>query len=112
MSKKKSKKEQKELEKENLKNIETNEDEMDADLDELEATSSAPQMPNFSADSIPTEGSFSKNFRNHPDMENFYRFIYENDLRIEALQILDELLIAKGRVIGPNGEIINPKKSK
>ncbi len=25
-----------------------------------------------------------KNFRNHPDMENFFRFIYENDLRLEA----------------------------
>ncbi len=33
-----------------------------------------------------------KNFRHHPDMENFYRFIYENDLRIEALQILDEIM--------------------
>jgi hypothetical protein len=31
-----------------------------------------------------------KNFRHHPDMENFYRFIYENDLRFEALEILDK----------------------
>ena len=37
-----------------------------------------------------TEMSASfKNFRHHPDMENFYRFIYENDLRHEALQIID-----------------------
>jgi len=33
-----------------------------------------------------------KNFRNHPDMENFFRFIYENDLRHEALQIIDEII--------------------
>ena len=36
-----------------------------------------------------------KNFRHHPDMENFYRFIYENDLRFEALAIIDEILLEK-----------------
>ena len=34
-----------------------------------------------------------KNFRHHPDMENFYRFIYENDLRYEALHIVDQMLL-------------------
>ena len=34
-----------------------------------------------------------KNFRNHPDMENFFRFIYENDLRLEALHIIDEIIV-------------------
>ena len=38
-----------------------------------------------------------KNFRHHPEMENFYRFIYENDLRYEALAIIDQLMIAKGQ---------------
>lgn len=33
-----------------------------------------------------------KNFRNHPDMENFFRFIYENDLRLEALGIIDHII--------------------
>ena len=43
-----------------------------------------------------TEMSASfKNFRHHPDMENFYRFIYENDLRHEALAIIDELNLQK-----------------
>ena len=28
-------------------------------------------------------------------MENFYRFIYENDLRFEALEIMDEILTEK-----------------
>jgi hypothetical protein len=36
-----------------------------------------------------------KNFRHHPDMENFYRFIYDNDLRHEALAIIDEIIIDK-----------------
>lgn len=36
-----------------------------------------------------------KNFRHHPDMENFYRFIYENDLRHEALAIIDQIMAEK-----------------
>jgi hypothetical protein len=43
-----------------------------------------------------TEMSASfKNFRHHPDMENFYRFIFENDLRHEALAIIDEIIVDK-----------------
>ena len=43
-----------------------------------------------------TEMSASfKNFRHHPDMENFYRFIYENDLRHEALAIIEEISVEK-----------------
>jgi hypothetical protein len=33
-----------------------------------------------------------KNFRHHPDIENFYRFIYENDLRYEGLEIIDHMM--------------------
>lgn len=36
-----------------------------------------------------------KNFRHHPDMENFYRFIFENDLRHEALSIIDRIMVEK-----------------
>jgi hypothetical protein len=36
-----------------------------------------------------------KNFRHHPDMENFYRFIFENDLRHEALSIIDKIMVDK-----------------
>ena len=45
----------------------------------------------------PSKGSESpassplKNFRHHPDIENFYRFVFEHDLRFEALDILTEL---------------------
>ena len=37
-----------------------------------------------------------KNFRHHPDIENFYRFIYENDLRYEALEIIDVIVSQRG----------------
>ena len=33
----------------------------------------------------------AKNFRLHPEIENFYRFIYENDLRCEALGIINQI---------------------
>lgn len=36
-----------------------------------------------------------KNFRHHPDMENFYRFIFENDLRHEALAIMNQMVQQK-----------------
>ncbi len=36
-----------------------------------------------------------KNFRHRPDMENFYRFIFENDLRHEAVTIIDKMLNEK-----------------
>ena len=53
------------------------------------------------AGSTQTTGSESsasfKNFRHHPDMENFYRFIYDNDLRHEALAIIDEMMMQKNK---------------
>ncbi len=46
-----------------------------------------------------------KNFRHHPDMENFYRFIFENDLRHEALAIIDEIIIEKqNKKAAPGGK--------
>jgi len=33
-----------------------------------------------------------KKFRQSPEIEGFYRFIYENDLRKEALEILEILI--------------------
>ena len=72
----------------------------DADLDELEAgagggggESPESMMPQLTADNI--NNTSLKNFRNHPDMENFYRFIYESDLRHEALQIVDQAIATK-----------------
>src|SRR3972149_4015336 len=61
------------------------------DLDELEEAADAAAARSSSAGgdeaalaAASGSGEMSasfKNFRHHPDMENFYRFIYENDLR-------------------------------
>ena len=42
-----------------------------------------------------TAGGVPKNFRQQADMEAFYRFVYENDLRDEALTILDKVRAQK-----------------
>lgn len=47
------------------------------------------------AKSLAANGGVPKNFRQQADMEAFYRFVHENDLRDEALTILDEVRTAK-----------------
>lgn len=42
-----------------------------------------------------------KNFRNSPDIENFYRFVHENDLRREAKAALELI-----------NTVLNPKKKR
>lgn len=36
-----------------------------------------------------------KKFRQSPEIEGFYRFIYENELRVEALDIIEKLLVVR-----------------
>ena len=73
-------------------------------VDEMEELEEQQEIAASRANGGPAEGDPSKgpemsasfkNFRHHPDMENFYRFIYENDLRFEALAILDIILADK-----------------
>jgi len=75
------------------------EDQGDADdIDEDESASSGGGGGNEAALAAAGSGEMSasfKNFRHHPDMENFYRFIYENDLRHEALAILEQVVQRK-----------------
>lgn len=77
---------------------EQDEDEMDAMSSQSssagsEAAAFADPAAAMKNDSV---GSLSlRSFRHHPDIENFYRFIYENDLRFEALEIIDQLLLEK-----------------
>lgn len=40
-------------------------------------------------------GGVPKNFRQQADMEAFYRFVYDNDLRLEALTIMDTIRAQK-----------------
>lgn len=40
---------------------------------------------------IPAIPASLKKFRQSPEIEGFYRFIYENDLRTEAFAIIDDI---------------------
>ena len=44
------------------------------------------------SDSIPTS---MKKFRQSPEIEGFYRFVFENDLQKESYEILDQIIIAR-----------------
>lgn len=50
-----------------------------------------------SIDFVQSEGmpTSVKKFRQSPEIEGFYRFIYENDLQKEAYDILDRIIIAR-----------------
>lgn len=44
------------------------------------------------SESLPTS---LKKFRQSPEIEGFYRFIYENDLQKEAYEILDRIIVQR-----------------
>jgi hypothetical protein len=73
-------------------------EEMEDQAEEAAAKSSGGGSDDAALAAAASTGEMSasfKNFRHHPDMENFYRFIYENDLRHEALVIIDEMAVQK-----------------
>jgi hypothetical protein len=77
-------------------------DELEEQEEAAESSSAASQNGNAAALAAATGSSSEmsasfKNFRHHPDMENFYRFIYENDLRHEAMAIIDEIIADKAQ---------------
>jgi hypothetical protein len=74
-----------------LKNEEIEETE---DSEDTSSESNEEAIAAASSGTTELSGSF-KNFRHHPDMENFYRFIYENDLRHEALAIIHQIIAEK-----------------
>ena len=41
------------------------------------------------SDNLPTS---TKKFRQSPEIEGFYRFIFENDLRAEGFEILEKII--------------------
>ena len=41
------------------------------------------------SDNLPTS---TKKFRQSPEIEGFYRFVFENDLRAEGAEILDRII--------------------
>ncbi|MCB0378549.1 MAG: hypothetical protein KDD33_08660 [Bdellovibrionales bacterium] len=50
-----------------------------------------------------------KKFRQSPEIEGFYRFIFENDLRTEAFEIIDN--ISQARAAAKNKTRATKKKS-
>lgn len=50
-----------------------------------------------SIDFVQSEGvpTSIKKFRQSPEIEGFYRFIYENDLQKEAFEILDRIVTSR-----------------
>ena len=44
------------------------------------------------SDNLPTS---TKKFRQSPEIEGFYRFVYENDLRVESYEILGRIIIRR-----------------
>jgi hypothetical protein len=44
------------------------------------------------SDSLPTS---IKKFRQSPEIEGFYRFVYENDLQREAFEILEQIVLRR-----------------
>lgn len=57
---------------------------------DLEANPSPESLAKAAAN-----GGVPKNFRQQADIEAFYRFVHENDLREDALKIMDEMRAMK-----------------
>lgn len=58
------------------------------------------------SDSLP---SSLKKFRQSPEIEGFYRFIYENDLQNEAFDILDQIIERRKALRGKGGKAAKAK---
>lgn len=62
------------------------------------------------SDSLPTS---LKKFRQSPEIEGFYRFIFENDLQKEAFEILDRIIMdRKSKKAGAKSAAKEAKKKK
>jgi len=72
--------------------VESKSDEMENSMDDAGLTGDAL------AKNLAANGGIPKNFRQQADMEAFYRFVHENDLREEALTILDEVRAGKAAI--------------
>jgi hypothetical protein len=90
-----AKKGDKKSEKLELKAVEATEGQVNEEEEEDEAPASSGGASQsglaMAAATADTASGSLKNFRHHPDIENFYRFIYENDLRYEGLEIIDRM---------------------
>lgn len=62
------------------------------------------------SDNLPTS---TKKFRQSPEIEGFYRFVFENDLRAESNEILEQIIARRKaeREEGPKTTVRKAKKS-
>jgi len=70
--------------------MEEGDDDADLAVGSSGGEAAAMSLAGPGAGQMDTSSGAMKTFRHHPEIENFYRFIYENDLRFEALGIMDE----------------------
>ncbi len=57
--------------------------------DKVKLSKDGSSIDFVASDSLPTS---TKKFRQSPEIEGFYRFIFENDLRSEGFEILNLIL--------------------
>jgi len=81
-----------------------NEETLPAVNDEMEPDMEGAMAAESLAKNL-TAGGIPKNFRQQADIESFYRFVHENDLREEALTILDEVRARKELAASVKGRV-------
>jgi hypothetical protein len=59
------------------------------------------------SDSLPTS---MKKFRQSPEIEGFYRFVYENDLQREAFEILEKI-VQRRKSLRTTTKVAKPAKA-
>ena len=57
--------------------------------DKVKISKDGKSIAFVASEQIPTS---PKKFRQSPEIEGFYRFVYENDIRKEALDVIERLL--------------------
>jgi hypothetical protein len=63
---------------------------MAASTEKVKLSKDGSSIDFVQSDNLPTS---LKKFRQSPEIEGFYRFIYENDLRAEAVEILERIIV-------------------
>ena len=61
-------------------------------MEKVKISADGSSIDFVASDSLPMS---PKKFRESPELEGFYRFIYENDLRKESIQIIDRIFLTR-----------------
>lgn len=63
-----------------------------SNLDKVTISKDGKSIAFVASEQIPAS---PKKFRQSPEIEGFYRFVYENDIRKEALDVIEKLLSSR-----------------